>query len=73
MMRAVNRLWRIGLLATVFAGELMIDAGETIRAGAISDGAARADPARRRHHRKRRRKHHRKHRRHTNPRPATEM
>jgi hypothetical protein len=61
------RILRIGIVVTVGLGVLGIDVGESLRAGAISDGSALA----KKHHRRHRK--HARHRRKHHSAPATEM
>ncbi len=60
------RILRIGLIAAIGCGVLGIDVGESVRAGALTDGSAHA---KKRHHRKHARKRHRKHHRRSTPPP----
>lgn len=55
------RIVRIGIVMAIGLGVLGIDVGESVRAGAITDGSAQAKKHHRRHKsRKRHRKHHRR-------------
>jgi hypothetical protein len=67
MQRTLGRILGFGLALTIGFAVLAVDAGESWRAGTITDGSAHA----KRHHRHHKRRH-RRHHKHRRP-PASEM